>query len=250
VARQTPRPAVARGAAIISRELTEDDDWMSPQAVVALLDCHGIPRAPEVLVTGDDNDVVDAAVKLGLPVAIKAVASGLLHETEAVAVGLDSREAVHTAAAQIRTAVDTAGRQLTALLVQPMISGPAELLVGVVQDPSFGPLLACGAGGTSAELIGDVAVRITPVTDVDAQEMLAGLRTFKLLTGYRGAPPCDLDAVYDVILRVSAMVEAHHEITELDCNPVIAGPTGAVVVDARIRLRPAAGQRPTPAVGR
>jgi acetate---CoA ligase (ADP-forming) len=124
------------------------------------------------------------------------------------------------------------------------------LLVGVVQDSSFGPLLACGAGGTSAELLGDVTARITPVTDVDAQEMLAGLRTFKLLTGYRGAPPCDLDAARDVILRVSAMVEAHHEIAELDCNPVIAGPNGAVAVDARIRLHPTPPPPPTPAVGR
>ena len=124
------------------------------------------------------------------------------------------------------------------------------MLIGVVQDPSFGPLLACGAGGTSAELLGDMAVRSTPVTDVDAQEMLAGLRTFKLLTGYRGASPCDLDAVHNVILRVSAMVEAHHEIVELDCNPVIAGPTGAVVVDARIRLRAPDAALPIPAVGR
>ena len=187
VAWQTPGPAVARGAAIISRELTHDDDWMSPQAVAALLDCHGIARAPQVLVTGDDDDAVDA---------------------------------------------------------------PVELLVSVVQDQSFGPLLACGAGGTSAELLGDLAVRITPITDVDAHEMLAGLRTFELLTGYRGAPPCDLDAVYDVLLRVSAMVEAHHEIAELDCNPVIAGPTGAAVVDARIRLHRVPAPLPTPAVGR
>jgi acyl-CoA synthetase (NDP forming) len=225
---------------------------MSLQAVAALLECHGIPRAPQLLVTGDNADVVDAALKLGLPVAVKAVAPGLLHKTEAgaVAVGLESPEAVLRAAAQIRSAVAATGGDLAALLVQPMIRGPVELLVGVVQDASFGPLLACGAGGTNAELFGDVAVRITPVTDVDAQEMLAGLRTYKLLTGYRGAPPCDLDAVHNIILRVSAMVEAHHEIVELDCNPVIAGPTGAVVVDARIRLRPVAPALPTPAVGR
>jgi acetyl coenzyme A synthetase (ADP forming)-like protein len=253
VSQQTPIPALARGAAIISRELTHGDDWMSPQAVAALLDCHGIPRAPQVLVTGDDDaDVVDAAVKLGLPVAVKAVAPALLQKTQAgaVVVGLESPEAVHRAAAQIRNTVAATGGELAALLVQPMIRGQVELLVGVVQDPSFGPLLACGAGGTRAELIGDVAVRITPVTDVDAQEMLAGLRTYKLLTGYRGQSPCDLAAVRNVILRVSAMVEAHHEIVELDCNPVIAGPTGAVVVDARIRLRPAAAPLPTPAVGR
>jgi acetate---CoA ligase (ADP-forming) len=249
---QTPRPAVARGAAIISRELTQGGDWISPEAVAALLDCHGIPRAPQIPVTGDDDDVVDAALRLGLPVAVKAVASGLLHKTAAgaVALGLDSPEAVRGAVARIRTAVAATGSELRALLVQPMISGPVELLVGVVQDPSFGPLVACGAGGTSAELLGDVAVRITPVTDTDAQEMLAGLRTFELLTGYRGASPCDLEAVQDVILRVSAMVEAHHEIVELDCNPVIVSPTGAIVVDARIRLRPAPAPLPTPAVGR
>ena len=91
-----------------------------------------------------------------------------------------------------------------------------ELIVGVVNDHSFGPVLACGAGGTTAELIKDVAVRITPVGDVDATEMLRSLRTFPLLDGYRGAPRCDLRAIEDVLLRVSALVEAHSEIVELD----------------------------------
>ena len=97
-----------------------------------------------------------------------------------------------------------------------------ELIVGVVNDRSFGPVLACGAGGTTAELIKDVAVRITPVTDLDAHEMLRSLKTFPLLDGYRGAPRCDVGAIEDVLLRVSAMVEAHPEIVELDCNPLIA----------------------------
>jgi acetyl coenzyme A synthetase (ADP forming)-like protein len=198
--RQTPAPAVARGAAIISHELKQDADWMAPQSVAELLDCHGVPRAPQLLVGRND----DAGAR----------------------------------------------RELSALPVQPMVSGSVELLISVTQDPDFGPVLACGAGGTNAELLGDTAVRITPVTDLDAQEMLAGLRTFKLLTGYRGAAPCDLNAIHDVIMRVSAMVEAHPEIVELDCNPVIVGPTGATVVDARIRLRRAPAPLPTPALGR
>ena len=115
-----------------------------------------------------------------------------------------------------------------------------ELIVGVVHDHSFGPVLACGAGGTTAELVSDVAVRITPVTDLEAREMLRSLRTFPLLDGYRGAPRCDLAAIEDVLLRVSAMVEAHPEIVELDCNPLIAGPDGAVIVDARVRVETAA----------
>ena len=99
-------------------------------------------------------------------------------------------------------------------------------------------MLACGAGGTSAELINDVAVRITPLTDLDAHEMLRSLKIFPLLDGYRGAPRCDVAAIEDVLLRVSAMVEAHPEIAELDCNPLIATRDGAVIVDARVRVEP------------
>jgi acyl-CoA synthetase (NDP forming) len=117
-----------------------------------------------------------------------------------------------------------------------MAPAGVELIVGVVNDHSFGPVLACGAGGTAAELIKDVAVRITPVTDLEANEMLRSLQTFPLLDGYRGAPKCDTAAVEDVLLRVSAMVDAHPEIVELDCNPVVVTPDGASIVDARVRV--------------
>jgi acyl-CoA synthetase (NDP forming) len=120
--------------------------------------------------------------------------------------------------------------------VQPMAPDGVELIVGVVHDHSFGPVLACGAGGTSTQLINDVAVRITPVTDLDVHEMVRSLRTFPLLDGFRGAPRCDVGAVEDVLLRVGAMVESHPEIVELDCNPVIVGPNGALIVDARVRV--------------
>jgi acyl-CoA synthetase (NDP forming) len=110
-------------------------------------------------------------------------------------------------------------------------------------------LLACGAGGTAAELIEDVAVRITPVTDRDAAEMIRSLRTFPLLDGYRGASPCDVAAIEDVLLRVSAMVEAHPEIVELDCDPLIAGPEGATIVDARLRVAQSDPSPPVPSLG-
>jgi acyl-CoA synthetase (NDP forming) len=125
-----------------------------------------------------------------------------------------------------------------------------ELLVGVVHDHSFGPVVACGAGGTTAELIKDVSIRITPLTDVDAHEMLRSLKTFPLLDGYRGAPRCDLGAVEEVLLRVGLMVDSHAEIVELDCNPLIAGPDGAVIVDARVRLETVAPPRPVPSLAR
>jgi acyl-CoA synthetase (NDP forming) len=112
----------------------------------------------------------------------------------------------------------------------------------------FGPVVACGAGGTAVELLKDVAVRLTPLTDRDAAEMVRSLATFPLLDGYRGAPKADVAALEDLLLRVSALVEAHPEIAELDCNPVKVLPDRVVVVDARIRVE--AASLPLPLAGR
>ena len=103
--------------------------------------------------------------------------------------------------------------------------------------------IACQAGGTAAELLKDVAVRITPLTNLDAAEMVRSLATYPLLDGYRGAPRADA-ALEDLLLRVSALVEAHPTIAELDCNPVRVLPEGVVVVDARVRIEPASPQLP------
>lgn len=118
------------------------------------------------------------------------------------------------------------------------------MLVGVVHDPVFGPVVACGAGGVAAELLRDVAVRITPLTDLDAREMVRSLATFPLLDGYRGAPRADVPALERILLRVSAMVEAHPEIAEMDLNPVVVLAEGAVIVDARARVETPAPRPP------
>jgi acyl-CoA synthetase (NDP forming) len=112
----------------------------------------------------------------------------------------------------------------------------------------FGPVVACGAGGTAVELLKDVAVRLAPLTDRDAAEMVRSLATFPLLDGYRGAPKADVAALEDLLLRVSALVEAHPEIAELDCNPVKVLLDRVVVVDARIRVE--AANLPLPLAGR
>ncbi|MGA9858956.1 MAG: GNAT family N-acetyltransferase [Solirubrobacteraceae bacterium] len=245
-------PAVLeRGAAIISRELGLGGGWMAPEAVADLLSTHGIPVAPQRVVA-DASAAVAAATELGLPVAIKGQARGLVHKTDAgaVALGLATPDAVRQAAGDITEAVRAAGYELDGLLVQPMLHDGVELLVGVVQDPSFGPVLACGAGGTTAELLRDVSVRITPVSDLEAAAMLRELTSFPLLTGYRGSAPVDIPAVERIITQVSAMVEAHPEIAELDCNPVHVGGDGAVVIDARVRVHAADPLVPEPSVGR
>ena len=119
-----------------------------------------------------------------------------------------------------------------------------ELIVGAVGDPAFGPLVACGAGGVAVELLGDVQVRLAPLGSRTADGMLRELKTFPLLDGYRGRPPADVDSVRDLVMRVGALAAAHPAVAELDLNPVIATPEGALVVDARVLLE---APGPTPA---
>ena len=236
-------------AAMISRELARGDGWLSPASVQQLFEFFGLPLITTEEVP-DAAQAADVAVRLGVPVALKAVAPGLLHKTDAggVRLWLDGADAVHSAAGEIEQAVTRAGHRLDGFLVQPMAPEGVELIVGVVNDPSFGPVVACGAGGIPAELIKDVSVRITPLTDVDAGEMIRSLKTFPLLDGYHGAARCDVAAVEDVLLRVSAMVEHHPEVVELDCNPLIVTSDDAVVVDARVRVETTAPPRPMPSI--
>ncbi len=239
----------ARAAAIISKELGRGATWLSPEGVAELLSCYGLPLVPTQVVSGTD-EAVAAAAGLGVPVALKAVATGLVHKSDAggVALDLEDPDQVTSAALEIKAAVQSAGLRLEGLIVQPMAPSGVELIVGVVNDRHFGPVLACGAGGTTAELIKDIAVRITPVSDHEAHDMIHSLQTFPLLDGYRGASKSDVPAIEDVLLRVSAMVEAHPEIIELDCNPLIAGPEGAVIVDARVRVEVAPPPVPMPSL--
>jgi acetyl coenzyme A synthetase (ADP forming)-like protein len=238
-----------RAAAIISRELGSGAGWLSPAGVAELLECYGVPLIQTRLVADADEAVV-AAGELGMPVTVKASARGLVHRTDAggVRLGLDTAEAVRDAVAQIEASLAAAGHGLDGLVVQPMAPAGVELIVGVVNDHSFGPVLACGAGGAAAELIKDVTVRITPLTELDAHEMLRSLRTYPLLAGYRGAELCDVDAIEDVLLRVSAIVEAHPMIAEVDCNPLIVRPDGVVIVDARVRVEAPPPLPPMPSI--
>ncbi|MFL5861753.1 MAG: GNAT family N-acetyltransferase [Solirubrobacteraceae bacterium] len=243
--------AVAAGAALIGAELAAGAGWMSAAAVDELLGIHGVAQAPGRVV-GSVSASVAAARELGWPVALKAVARDLIHKGDAgaVAISLRTPADVRRAARAIQASVTAAGYDVDGFLVQQMIPEGVELLVGMIQDASFGPVVACGAGGSNSQLFKDVAVRITPVTDDDAAEMVRGLQIYPLLTGFRGSAPCDVAAVEQVLMRVSAMVDAHPEIAELDCNPVIVRSDGAVVVDARVRLHEPAPVRPVPSVGR
>jgi acyl-CoA synthetase (NDP forming) len=247
--RVAPAPRPEEAAAVIATALAEGGGWLDAAAIAALARAYGIPLA-EARVTRSPTGAGRAAVELGLPVALKAIAPGLLHKTDAGAVrlGLTTRAAVRRAAAQVSAAVAAAGHAVDGFLVQRMAAPGTELLVGVTQDPLLGSVLACAAGGTAVELVRDAAVRLMPLHAGDAEALLRSLATFPLLDGYRGAPRADLAAVVDVIERVGALADAHREIVELDCNPVLAGPAGATVVDMRVRVAPARPLPPAPSL--
>jgi acetyl coenzyme A synthetase (ADP forming)-like protein len=214
--------------------------WLEPEAVQELLAIAGIEMARARTCAPEDASRV--ADELGYPLVAKAIAPGLVHKSDVggVALGLESALDVRLAVAAMRDRLTAAGHRLESVLLQRQVDGGLEALVGVVGDPTFGPLIVCGAGGVQVELLRDVSFRLPPVTDLDAADMIDRLRSRPLFDGYRGAPPADRAALVDLLQKLSALVEELPELYELDLNPVkVQRPgEGAVVVDARIRVGP------------
>lgn len=206
--------------------------WLSAAAGRDLLVAYGVPVAPLRVVTSVTG-AVRAATGLGYPVALKTADPTVVHKSDVggVAVDVGSHASVRTAYAQI-----AAAHPGHPVLVQPMVPGRLELLVGAVQEPTFGPLLVLGMGGVWSEVLDDRTFRVLPVTGVDAAAMVADLRCVPLLRGYRGSPPCDVAALEDLLLRVGRLVEDVPEIAEMDLNPVQVSENGAVAVDVKVRL--------------
>jgi acyl-CoA synthetase (NDP forming)/GNAT superfamily N-acetyltransferase len=211
--------------------------WLPPEQTAELLACYGIGLVPTAGAT-DADSAARIAQELGGAVVLKADVAGLVHKSDAGAVLTDLRSESDVRRAYVGLAAKF-GQDLRQALVQPMITGGVEVLVGVVHEPVFGPLVVFGLGGVATDVLGDRTARLTPLTDVDAAEMIGGIRGAPLLHGHRGAPPADLSSLADLLLRVSRLADEVPEVAELDLNPVIARPDGAHPVDARIRLVPA-----------
>jgi acyl-CoA synthetase (NDP forming) len=222
--------------ALMARALERGDAvWLTPDEVGELLDCYGIGRPRQETVV-DAAGAAAAAASMGERVALKAL--GPIHKSDVEAVALDLAPGdVEAAADAMRAHVLQQGAAFEGFVVQEMVHDGAEMLVGSVADPVFGPVVVVGAGGVTVELTRDVATRVVPLSDVDASEMVRELSTFPLLDGFRGATPKDVAALEDVLLRAAALVDRHPEVLEMDCNPVIVKRHGAVVVDARVRVR-------------
>jgi acetyl coenzyme A synthetase (ADP forming)-like protein len=234
-----------RAASIVATALGGGAGWLGPDAVRELLVCYGLPMVEE-RVASTPGAAAEAAAGLGSAVALKAIATGLMHKADvgAVRLGLLPGE-VAQAAEEMAEVVAAAGHAVTGFVVQSMAPRGVEMIVGVVHDAHFGPLVACGAGGTLVELLKDVSLRLAPVSTRDAREMLDELKIRPLLSGYRGSAATDIDALIDAIVRVSALVEERPEIAELDLNPIVVHEHGVIVVDARIRAAQT-GRTPLP----
>jgi acyl-CoA synthetase (NDP forming)/GNAT superfamily N-acetyltransferase len=208
--------------------------WLPTAETDRLLRCYQLPVAPSRLATSADQAVA-AAARLGGHVALKAEVPGLVHKSDAGAVLLGLAGADEVRAAFGALAGRFAGR-LQEVLVQPMITDGIEVIIGVVQEPVFGPLVVFGLGGVATQVLDDHAARLAPLTRADADDLIHSIRAAPLLLGRGGRPPADLAALRDTLLRVSRLADDLPQVAELDLNPVIACAGGATVVDARVRV--------------
>ena len=229
----------------IEAALKRGGGWLAAEELNGVLASVGITHAPAHRATTTD-EAVRIATEIGYPVALKALGPSLLHKTDrgAVLLDLQSAEAVRDSAAAL---IARLGDELTGFIVQRMVPGGIEMLVGAVNDPLFGSVVVCGSGGVLAELLADSATRLHPVTTTDAAEMIDELRGARLLRGFRGRAALDEAALQDAILRISALLSICPEIQELDLNPLKVLENGVCAVDARIRVD---RDRPTTATRR
>jgi len=216
--------------------------WLSFKEICELFDCYDI-RIVKTRFARTADEAAIAASEIGFPVAVKLDSTTIVHKTDVGGVKLDlkSKEEVKNAFHDIKDGLTKLGHKnaMKRAAVQQMLTGGVEAIVGVKQDPSFGPLIMFGLGGIYTELFEDVAARLHPLTVSDAKELISSIKTAKLFDGFRGSPPSDKQAVEGLLLRLSALVEDIPEIVELDMNPVKVLPQGegCYVIDARILMR-------------
>lgn len=229
---------------ILQLARAEGREKLSETEVMRVLEAYGIPVAPyRVARTADE--AVAAAADIGRPVVMKVLSPRIVHKSDVggVVVGVEGEAAVRAAFVRLTTEVPArAGigtEEVEGVLVQERVDGGRETIVGMHSDPQFGPLVMFGLGGIYVEVLGDVVFRVTPLTDVDAQEMVGSIRGAALLRGVRGESPSDTACIEEVLQRVSQLVGNHDAIRELDINPWVALPRGGVAVDGRISVRPA-----------
>ena len=236
-------PAVSIDQGLAKKILETDDKNLSEHESKALLALYGIPITKEKIVHSAE-DAIKFAQELGFPVVLKVDSPDILHKTEAnvIRIGINSSEEVVTAYEEI---MENAGKynpnaRINGVAVQEMITGGTEVIAGISQDPQFGPTIAFGLGGIFVEVLKDISLRITPLSRSDAQKMVTEIKAYPILKGIRGQAPADIDAVIDLLEKLSQLAQDFKDdIAEIDINPLIVFDKGRGVkaLDALIVLR-------------
>ncbi len=222
--------------------LPTEGGWLAPEVALGLLEMYGIPVA-NTKTAAEPDAAAGLARELGFPVAMKLRSTTLTHKTDVggIELNLQNAEEVRTAFMKMRDRLAAAGQEkaMEGVIIQPMLKGGQEVIIGMSQDPLFGPLIMVGIGGVHVELIKDIAFSLHPLTDKDPDYMLAQLKGLPLLTGWRGSKPKDVNALKEVLLRFSALIDDFPETVEMEINPVMVFDEGrgCSAVDTRIFMR-------------
>jgi acyl-CoA synthetase (NDP forming) len=235
--------AEQKAALQIFRSLPKSRIHLAEYQAAEILRSYGI-NVPEAVLVRSPAEAAQAANRLGYPVVLKIQSPDILHKTDAggLAVGLNSRDEVLGAYHNIMKAVGHKAPKaaIDGILVQKMLSPGREVIIGIKRDEVFGPVIMFGLGGIFVEVLEDVSFRVAPLTRLDAEEMIREIRGYPLLAGTRGKKPADLEALVDILLKISRLaVELEDEIEEMDINPLIVfnEGEGAAAADALITRR-------------
>ena len=219
---------------IIEKARAQGRSLLYADEATAILRSAGIPVNHSLPAT-DEEAVLAAAAATGYPVALKVRSAVLAHKADVggVSLGLTDPEGLRRAYRSMLKKIRPLD-PAAAVTVEPMAAPGAELFVGMTTDPQFGPVLAFGLGGTFLELFNDTTFRMVPLTRADAAEMLKSIKGAKILQGFRGQPALDQEALTELLLNLSQLVEQNPTIKAIDLNPILAYPKGALAVDARM----------------
>ncbi|MBN1453829.1 MAG: acetate--CoA ligase family protein, partial [Anaerolineales bacterium] len=213
--------------------------WMKPDSTEALLKAYCI-GTPGSATAADEKQALAIAGEIGYPVALKLAVKGLSHKTDVggVQLGIATPETLKTAFAEM---MQQAGKlvqdsgAIQGVTIQKMISGAAEVIVGIVRDPQFGPLVMFGAGGVEVEGLKDVAFALGPLTQAEAESLVRKTWAGRKLDGYRNIPPADKTAAIDALVKLSHLAAEHPQIAEIEINPLRVLDKGAVAIDIRVK---------------
>ena len=226
-------------AETVSSARAENRTLLSEVEAKAALGDSGVPVTATTLAQTREEAAAQAEA-MGYPVALKVVSPNVAHKSDVggVVLGLEGHNEVAEGYDEIIRSVQAAqpSAVIEGVSVQEMASPGVEVIVGMTTDPQFGPVMMFGLGGIMVEVLGDVAFRLAPLGEGDARDMIDEIQGRQVLDGVRGQPPVDIGAIEAMLNRVSEFAAAHPEVAELDLNPVIASPEGAIAVDARIVL--------------